>query len=51
MPWGITPLCLSLGYGADPINRRTVVKKSQHASINGISYNIELAFWRLNVEG
>jgi hypothetical protein len=51
MPWGITPLCLSLGYGADPLNRRTVVKKSQHASINGISYNIELAFWRLNVEG
>ena len=50
MPWGMTPLCLSMSYGADPINKKTVVKKSQLTTINGLSYNIELAFWRTSFE-
>jgi hypothetical protein len=50
MPWGITPLCLSMTYGADPLNKKTVVTKSQFASINGLSYQIELALWRFTVE-
>ena len=50
MPWGITPFCLSMTYGADPINKKTVVTKSQSVSINGLSYQIELALWRFTVE-
>jgi hypothetical protein len=51
VPWGIIPLGLTTSYGADPMNRKTVVMKSQHVSINGISYQIMIALWRLIVEG
>ncbi|MCJ7635160.1 hypothetical protein MUP77_22555 [Candidatus Bathyarchaeota archaeon] len=50
MPWGITPLCLHMTYGADPINKKTVVKTSQFVSISGLSYKIEVALWRFNAE-
>lgn len=50
MPWGMTPLCLHMTYGADPINKKTVVKTSQFVSISGLSYKLEAALWRFNVE-
>jgi len=51
MPWGIVPLSLSMDYGADPINKKTVVKKSMNVVISGLSYQAEVALWRLDVEG
>ena len=49
MPWGITPLCLSMSYGADPLNKKTVVTKSQLVSMNGLSYQVDLSFWRVDL--
>ena len=50
MPWGLNSLSLSLNYGEAPINLKTIVTRTQQASINGVSYLIELSCWR-RIEG
>lgn len=46
MPWGITPLCLSLNYGADSADKKNIAQKSQLVSIYGLSYQVDLTLWR-----
>jgi len=48
MPWGISSLGLSLIFGGNPRNQKTVVVQSRYVMIDKISYQIKLALWRLD---
>lgn len=50
IPWGITPLCLHMTYGADPLNKKTVAKTMQFVSISDLSYKLEVAVWKFSPE-